>query len=240
MTSHEAVQQVIRMKQSAPLTLDRQRSALIIVDVQRYFTEPGHAFTQMFERMVPGLTREYLDTVRTTVLPNVAKLVGCFRERNLPVFYTATGCQTGDGRELPKWLRDFDRAGQQVLGKRIWPDASDPSYAVDPAVAPRAGEFVVHKTSSGPLNSTKLDQTLHNLGVTGLVVCGLTTDVCVSQTARETADRGFDVVIAEDACATLSPELHRAALEIFALAFGRTATTDAVARHLEAAAAHVA
>jgi nicotinamidase-related amidase len=95
-------------------------------------------------------------------------------------------------------------------------------------IAPRPGEFVLHKTTSGPLNSTRLDRLLHNLGVTSLVVAGLTTDVCVTQTARETADRGFRVVVAGDACTTLSEEMHAAALLAFSLAFGRVRKTDEV------------
>ena len=74
--------------------------------------------------------------------------------------------------------------------------------------------------------TTKLDQTLHNLDINSLVVTGLTTDICVTQTARETADRGFRVIVAEDACTTLSEEMHRAALTAFALAFGRVRKTE--------------
>jgi nicotinamidase-related amidase len=65
----------------------------------------------------------------------------------------------------------------------------------------------------------------------------LTTDVCVTQTARETADRGFQAVIAEDACTTLSEQMHRAALQCFSIAFGRVRSTDEVVRLLSAASA---
>ena len=76
------------------------------------------------------------------------------------------------------------------------------------AVAPRPGELVLNKTSRGALSSTKLDQILHNLGVNSLAICGLTTAICVAQTARETADRGFRVVMVQDACTELSEETH--------------------------------
>jgi biuret amidohydrolase len=91
-----------------------------------------------------------------------------------------------------------------------------------------AGESVVAKTTSGPLNSTKLDHTLHLLGVDTVVVTGVATNVCVTQTAREFADRGFRVVVAEDACATLGTEQHLAALETFAFVFGRVCSTSVV------------
>jgi nicotinamidase-related amidase len=63
-----------------------------------------------------------------------------------------------------------------------------------------------------------------------LVVCGLTTAVCVTQTAREFADRGFRVLVAEDACTEMSEEMHRAALFNFSYAFGRVKSTDETIR----------
>ena len=95
--------------------------------------------------------------------------------------------------------------------------------------------MVVNKTSSGTLNSTMLDQTLRNMGIESVLVCGVTTDVCVETTARDAADRGFDVTIVEDACTAFSSDLHRAALQAFSYAFGRVRNTRAVIDALTAA-----
>jgi nicotinamidase-related amidase len=76
--------------------------------------------------------------------------------------------------------------------------------------------------------STRLDQTLRHLGVDTVVVTGLTTDVCASQTARELADRGFTTILVDDACTTLSDEMHRAAVVCYNIAFGRVRTTEEV------------
>ena len=67
-------------------------------------------------------------------------------------------------------------------------------------------------------------------------VCGLTTAVCVTQTARETADRGFRVVVAEDACTEMSIELHKAALLAFGWVFGRVRPTADIVNFFTAAA----
>ncbi len=232
MSTHQHVLEILRLKDKAPITLDPKKTALLVIDMQRYFVHAEHAFSQVFEKLVPGTTAEYFERVQKMVIPNIRRLQQCFRSLKLPIFFTATGTSLGDGRDLPKWLRDFDEMGLNLLGKRIWPSPDDPSYQIDESVAPLAGEVVLHKCTSGPLNSTGLDHTLHNLGITGLVVGGLTTDVCVTQTARETADRGFDVVIAEDACATFSEEMHRAALQVFSLAFGRVRITEEVVRFM--------
>ena len=128
------------------------------------------------------------------VLDNIVRLQTAFRAQGLPVIFLAAGCCLPDGADLPEWMREFDQLGQTLLGHRVCPPVSDPSWQIDDAVAPLQGEMVLNKTSSGALSSTKLDQTLHNLGVNSLVVFGLTTAVCVTQTARETADRGFRVI----------------------------------------------
>ena len=228
MNEHDKILEIIRLKDEAPLDFDLRRSALLVIDVQRYFVEPDYPFARALEKLVPGSTAGYFERVRKAVVPNTGRLLEAFRARSLPVFFTGTGTYTEDGRELPQWLKNFDQLGLALLGERVWPHADDPGWQIDESVAPRPGEFVLHKTTSGPLNSTRLDQLLHNLGVTSLVVAGLTTDVCVTQTARETADRGFRVVVAGDACTTLSEEMHAAALLAFSLAFGRVRKTDEV------------
>ena len=228
MTDHEMVLNIIKIKDQAPLSFEVEKSALLIVDVQRYFARPDHPFGQTFEKLQPGATAGYFERVESIVLPNIKRLQETFRARRLPVIFCGAGSYTEDGADLPQWLSDFNRLSLMLLGERSIPMVDDPSWQIDDAVAPLPGEMVVNKTSSGPLNSTKLDQILHNIGINSLVVCGLTTAVCVAQTARETADRGFRVVVAEDACTEMSVEMHRAALETFSMTFGRVRNRDAL------------
>jgi nicotinamidase-related amidase len=235
MSEHEDVLAIIGQKNQAPFGFAPERAALLVIDVQRYFVHPDQTFGQVFERLSPGVTTGYFRRVRDIVLPNIRRLQEGFRASGLPIFYTATGTQTGDGRDLPGWLRDLDQLGLAVLGQRVWPPVGDSSWQVDDAVAPRAGEPVLVKGSSGPLASTRLDQTLRHLGIDLIVVTGLTTDVCVTQTAREMADRGFTAIAVEDACTTLSGEMHRSALQCFNIAFGRVRSTAEVLQLLATA-----
>jgi len=237
MTDHEKVQEIIRLKDQAPITIDPLKSALLIVDVQRYFARPDYPFGQTFEKLLPGSTTGYFERVKSTVLPNIQRLQEAFRSRGLPVIFCGAGSYTEDGRDLPQWLSDFSQLSLMMVGQRSIPMVNDPSWQIDESISPRPGEMVLNKTSSGPLNSTKLDQTLHNMGVNSLVVCGLTTAVCVTQTARETADRGFRVLIAEDACTEMSQEMHDAALLTFSLTFGRTRHTEEVVKLFDTARA---
>ena len=228
MTDHEKVQQIIKLKDQAPITLEKEKSALLIVDVQRYFAKPDYPFAQTFEGLVPGATAGYFERVESTVLPNIQRLQECFRSQGLPVIFCGAGSYLEDGQDLPAWLKDFNQLGLMVLGQRPIPQVNDPSWQMEDSIAPLPGELVLNKTSSGPLNSTRLDQILHNLGVNSLVVCGLTTAICVTQTAREAADRGFRVLVAEDASTEMSQEMHEAALLAFSLTFGRVRSTEEV------------
>ena len=228
MDEHLAVVAIIQARNEAPLVFDPERTALLVIDVQRYFVHPGYPFGELFERLSPGVTAGYFQRVHEMVLPSIQYLLSGARARRMPVFFTATGTQMGDGCDLPGWLRELDELGIAVLGSRVWPAVEDPSWQVDDAVGPRAGEPVLVKASSGPLASTRLDQTLRHLGVDTVIVTGLTTDVCVTQAARELADRGFSAIVVEDACTTLSEEMHRGALQAFNIAFGRVKTAREV------------
>jgi nicotinamidase-related amidase len=239
MSEHDSVLDIIRHKNAQPLVIDPARAALLVIDVQRYFVHPGYPFSQVLDSLASGVTAGYFARVKSAVLPNIQRLQQAFRAVNGPIFYTATGTALGDGRDLPGWLRNFDQLGLMLLGKRVWPRSDDESWRVEDIVAPWPGELVLLKGSSGPFNSTGLEATLRHLSLTTLVVTGLTTDVCVTQTAREAADRGFSVVIAEDACTTLSEEMHRGALAAFGLAFGSVRCTSDVIAALEPAVAEV-
>jgi nicotinamidase-related amidase len=236
MTDHDKVQELLRIKASAPIRFDWQASALIVVDVQRWFTRPEGAFGEVLGRLVPGLANGYFERVRSTVLGHIARLQAAFRAQGRPVIFVAAGCCLPGGGDLSEWMRDFDELGLGLIGRRVCPPVGDPSWQIDEAVAPLPGEMVLNKTSSGALNSTKLDQTLHNRGVNSLVVCGLTTAVCVTQSAREFADRSFRVIVSSDACTEMSVEMHDATLFTFGYVFGHVRRTEEIVTMMTASA----
>jgi len=224
MTEHENILEIIRRKDQTPISLTHP-TALLVIDMQRYFVRPEYQFGQLFEKMLPGATDGYFERVKASVVPNIKRLQAYFRSKRLAIFYTACGSWAEDGKDLPLWMKELDHLGLDLLGKRIIPPTSDPSWQIDDSVAPAAGEVVLNKPSSGVFASTKLGESLHNMAIKSLIVTGLTSSVCVGLGAREAADRGFQVIIAEDACTELSEELHRGTLQSFAMAFGRVRKT---------------
>ena len=82
-------------------------------------------------------------------------------------------------------------------------------------LAPKEGELDLLKPGKGAFYNTFLEDWLRRNGISHLIVCGVTTEVCVQTTVREANDRGFDCCVLADACASYFPEFHKQALEMF-------------------------
>jgi len=238
MSEHKQVTEMLAAKNTAPLELDPTRTALIVVDMQRYFTQPSFPFTDLFEKMSPGVCAGYLRRVRENVIPSIRRLLDQFRKTGSLVVFTAVGTETKDGSDLAGWARALDEAGVNLLGTRVHPPVGDASWQIDPALEPRSEEVVVNKFSAGTFATKDLAKLLRSRGVDRVVIAGVVTDVCVSTTAREAADRNFKVVVVSDACTTFSETLHQANLEALHV-FGWVREADEVIRMMQRAHATV-
>lgn len=203
------------------------QTALLAVDLQRYFTEPGHAFTRLSERRVDGGVAGYFERLDTVVLPNLQALLQAFRRTECPIVYTQLGATHPDGRDLPAWARRLNAAGREAFGEPVFPSFEQAGAMIDPRIKPQAQDWIVRKTTTGALASSPFETQLRARGIRSVVVTGVLTPFCVAQTARELADRDFDVAIVDDATASLTPAAHEAALSAFAAIYGwLMATTD--------------
>lgn len=87
-------------------------------------------------------------------------------------------------------------------------------HDIIPELTPLPGEPIIDKPGKGAFYATDLGLILQTRGIKSLIICGVTTEVCVQTTAREANDRGYELVIPEDCCASYFPEFHRAALDM--------------------------
>lgn len=213
-----------------PFEIDFARTALVIIDMQRDFLEPG-GFGAALGNDVSRL--------RSAVGPCRAMLEGA-RAAGLLVIHTREGHRP-DLTDAPpaKVLRGPPDKRIGVCGPmgRILV-RGEPGHEIIGELAPIHGEPVLDKPGKGAFYQTDLDLMLRNRGIDTLLVAGVTTEVCVHTTVREANDRGYRCLVLSDACASYFPEFHAVGLRMIAAQggiFGWVSTTGEVLAALSAA-----
>lgn len=108
-------------------------------------------------------------------------------------------------------------------------------HDIIPALYPQVGEPVVDKPGKGSFYATDLTAILAANHITTLLVCGVTTEVCVHTTVREANDRGLHCIVVKDACASFFDEFHKVALQMITAQngiFGSVSDSDKVVKAL--------
>ncbi|MBI4331594.1 MAG: cysteine hydrolase [Chloroflexi bacterium] len=182
------------------LLIDPSRTGLLIVDMSN-FSETA-----------------------AKVVPNNIKLLNFFRENKLVVMYCLVGSLLPDARDvhLKRRLTWQRKSGTQPL--TLCPKGSF-DYEVVEALRPLPAEPVIDKNSRGAFNSSVIDHYLRAMDVQNLVVTGVGTSACVEGTARDAADRGYNVILVSDACNGSDRDQHRVTLHTFPRFFGAVKST---------------
>ena len=87
-------------------------------------------------------------------------------------------------------------------------------HDIIPELYPLPGEPVIDKPGKGAFFATDLDLLLRTRGIDTLLVCGVTTEVCVHTTVREANDRGYRCIVPGDCCGSYFPEFHEMGLKM--------------------------
>jgi nicotinamidase-related amidase len=189
-----------------PFEMDRRAVALLVIDMQRDFIEPGGFGASLGNDVAP----------LQAIVPTVAALLQAFRRARLPIVHTRE-CHRPDLSDCPPSKRDRGQPSLRIgdpgpMGRLLV--AGEPGAQIVPALAPRPGEPVIDKPGKGAFTRTPLEVVLADAEVRQLVIAGVTTEVCVQTTMREANDRGFDCLLVEDATESYFPEFKRATLEM--------------------------
>jgi len=189
-----------------PFELALDACALLVIDMQRDFLEPG-GFGEMLGNDVSHLRR--------TIEPNRA-LLRAWRARALPVIHTREGHRP-DLSDLSPAKKIRGRSKTQIgdvgpMGRILV--RGEPGHDIIPELYPLPGEPVVDKPGKGAFFATDLPAILQHRGIRQIVVTGVTTEVCVHTTVREANDRGYDCLVPADCVGSYFPEFHEMALRM--------------------------
>jgi len=176
--------------------------ALLVIDMQRYFVEPGG--------------RAFLPAARA-ILSNIISLTDAFRAAGLPVLFTRHGHKRGEASPtMDAWWN----------GRLLYED--DPDADLVPEIGAHEERMIVQKHHYDAFRDTALAHALHRLDVETLVICGVMTDLCVETTSRVAFMNELQPVVVLDATASKSEELHLAALETLAHGFAYIVRTGRI------------
>jgi nicotinamidase-related amidase len=206
-----------------PFDLTAAQAGLVIIDMQRDFLEPGGFGAALGNdvsllRRTIGPTRRLVDAARSSRLAIIHT-----REGHRPDLSDLPPAKKARGR-LPNGIGDPGPMGRILV-------RGEPGHDIIPELYPVAGEPVVDKPGKGAFHATDLDAMLRNRGITQLIVCGVTTEVCVNTTVREANDRGYECVVVADCVGSYFPEFQEMGLRMIKAQggiFGWVASSEAV------------
>ena len=193
-----------------PWTIERERTALLVIDMQNDFVKEGAILE------VPKIRSQ---------IPKIKRLIETCRELEVPVIYTKqvyrpdSKVRTLIMDMLPLLAKDGLRDGTE--GAEIYHE-----------IEPKHGDTIVKKMGFNAFYNTDLESVLRNINgrrnVDTVVICGTVTNICCESTARGAFERDYKVVFGSDITSTWTDEFQTLALKIIAYAFGRVMTCDEI------------
>jgi biuret amidohydrolase len=215
-----------------PFALRPATTALVIIDMQRDFLQPG-GFGALLGNDVTLLTR---------VIEPLAAVLDAARAAGMLVIHTREGHRPDlsdcPPSKLSRGHLDTPIGAEGPNGRVLV--RGEPGHGIVDELAPIAGEIVLDKPGKGAFYATDLELLLRNAQITSLVVTGVTTEVCVHTTVREANDRGFECLVLADCVGSYFPEFHEVGLRMIAAQggiFGWVASSPDLLAQLPAPAA---
>lgn len=186
--------------------LDLAHAALVIIDMQRDFVEPG-GFGESLGNDVSRLQ---------AIVPACVAVLQAWRTRGALVVHTREA-HAPDLSDCPRAKRERGHPSLRIgdlgpMGRILV--AGEPGNQIIPVLAPIAGEIEIDKPGKGAFYATPLHELLRSRGITQLVFMGVTTEVCVQTSMREANDRGYEGLLLEDCTESYIPGFKQATLDM--------------------------
>jgi biuret amidohydrolase len=189
-----------------PLEVDPARTAIVMIDMQRDFLEPG-GFGESLGNDVSLLAK---------AIGPAKRLMAAARKLGMLIVHTREGHRP-DLSDAPPAKVERGSPSLRIgapgpMGRILI--RGEAGHDIIPALAPIIGEPIIDKPGKGAFYATDLQSILHNRGIENLIVGGVTTEVCVHTTVREANDRGYRCIVAGDCCGSYFPEFHEMGLKM--------------------------
>jgi nicotinamidase-related amidase len=206
MTSSKYPSHSTVVAEPGPIDLDWSKTALVIIDMQRDFMEPG-GFGETLGNDVSQLAR---------AIKPIASLLGMARDAGILVIHTREG-HLPDMSDAPSAKVERGAPSLRIgdpgpMGRILI--RGEAGHDIIPQLYPLDSEIVIDKPGKGAFYATEMGDLLQKYGIENLLVCGVTTEVCVNTTVREANDRGYRCLVVSDGCASYFPEFHEMGLKM--------------------------
>ncbi|MBI4280522.1 MAG: cysteine hydrolase [Armatimonadetes bacterium] len=213
------------LRASPEFDLPPDRTALIIVDMQRAGLYPNAGLSALHARQAEKSYQEYQQYARSTLIPNNVRLLERFRALGMRVIFLTCGSFYSDAADMYAPRRRMDLETQKRTGVKTTFTVGEHEHGVIDELTPRSDEPVFNKLGSDGFIGTALDQVLRWMRIDTMVVTGVGTPYCVESTVRHGADLGYAVAVASDACGTSDMTLHEHSLRVMHQRYAMVRTT---------------
>jgi gluconolactonase len=179
------------------LRLDPARCALIIQDMQNDVIMEGGAFAG---------TGSPIHAKEQQIIANLRKLADVSRRRGVLVIHVWFICEPGHPAMLQNAPLFQGVKSANALVRGTW--GAMPASGLEP----QTGDLIVEKMTMSAWESGRLETYLRGAGIDTLINTGAWTNMSVEHTARTAADKGYRVIVPEDACSTMNADWHNASI----------------------------
>ncbi|MDH4267109.1 MAG: cysteine hydrolase [Deltaproteobacteria bacterium] len=191
-------------------------TALVIIDMQYVDAHPDYGLVKKAKEAGNFAIMEYLLGRLPMVIRNIQRMQKVCRAKKIEVIFVKIQSYTQDGRDFSPSYR--------IKGITCPPGSKEAEILEE--LKPVGDEIVLNKLSTSAFTSTAIDQVLRYMGIKKLMVSGVNTNYCIETFIRDAYDRGYEVVLLEDCCATVEEKFHRMACEEMEDIFCKVRSTD--------------
>ena len=178
--------------------LTKENTALLIIDMQYRCAHPDYGVGAAAKQHGWNGLDSFWIRLEELVVPNIQRLLATARKAGIEVIHVRLASQTSDGRDSALLFKGWRvPTSRDAIGAQILPE-----------VAPQGDELVISKTTSSVFNSTTIDRLLRNLGISNLIIAGVTTNGCVESSTHSAHEHDYGTIVVEDATAAIVPQLH--------------------------------